>query len=187
MDQSVAHSGICLRWGIDDYTVSNFKTKPADWRDNPVGRKLHIERHIKKLIEDNDVSLFLMEDYARQVKNSSSFIPLVELGGTIKRAVFLKKVPMLVIGISQLKKFATGKGNTKKPAIIKEVYKRWKFDTNNDNESDAFVIALIGYHYEQAIKAKNPLKYIESVPGLIAPQREVLVSLLNRKAEKENE
>jgi len=42
---------------------------------------------------------------------------------------------------TQLKKFITGKGNSKKNTIVKEVFKRWGFDTDNDNTADAYGIA----------------------------------------------
>jgi len=40
-----------------------------------------------------------------------------------------------------IKKFVTGKGNAKKDTIIKEIYKRWGFDTDNNNTADAYAIA----------------------------------------------
>lgn len=35
-------------------------------------------------------------------------------------------------------------GNADKNIVIKEVYKRWQFDTNDDNIADAFVLNRIG-------------------------------------------
>lgn len=45
---------------------------------------------------------------------------------------------------STLKKFATGKGNTKKEDMILPIYKRWQFENDSDNIRDAFVLAMIG-------------------------------------------
>ena len=45
---------------------------------------------------------------------------------------------------SQLKKFVTGKGNSEKSMVIKEVYKRFGIDTNDDNTADAVVLGHIG-------------------------------------------
>ena len=45
---------------------------------------------------------------------------------------------------SQLKKFATGKGNVDKNVVIKEVYKRFGIDTDDDNTADAVVLGYIG-------------------------------------------
>ena len=73
---------------------------------------------------------------------------------------------------NQVKKFATGKGNAEKDTIIKEVYKRWNFDTNNNNISDAFVMAQIGR------------AYLGEVEGLTGFQLETIASLKNPKPVK---
>jgi len=44
---------------------------------------------------------------------------------------------------TEIKKFATGKGNFPKPAVVKEVYKKWGIDTNNHNSADAYAIARL--------------------------------------------
>jgi len=59
-------------------------------------------------------------------------------------AIFYGLGPFEDIGVikpTTLKKFITGKGNAKKSTIIKEVYKRWGFNTDNDNTADAYGIA----------------------------------------------
>lgn len=42
---------------------------------------------------------------------------------------------------SQIKKFATGKGNAKKEIMIKECYKKYGLEFNTNDEVDAFFIA----------------------------------------------
>ena len=44
---------------------------------------------------------------------------------------------------SEIKKFATGKGNAKKELMVKEVYRKWGFDTDNHNTADAYAIARL--------------------------------------------
>lgn len=44
-----------------------------------------------------------------------------------------------------LKKFVTGKGNSKKELILLEVYKRWGIEFKNNNLADAFVLAKMAY------------------------------------------
>lgn len=56
-------------------------------------------------------------------------------------------VPIIEPSPNQVKKFATGKGVGEKDIVIKEVYKRWGFDTNNNNIADAYVLARIGEAY----------------------------------------
>lgn len=42
-----------------------------------------------------------------------------------------------------LKKFATGKGNTKKDEMVLPIYKKWGFEHSSDNVRDAYVLARI--------------------------------------------
>jgi len=42
---------------------------------------------------------------------------------------------------TQIKKFITGRGNAKKDVIIREVYKRWGFETDDHNIADAYGLA----------------------------------------------
>lgn len=188
VDQSISHSGLCLRTSVEDagragYTASAIRTSAGDWRGQDFQRKLYVVSQIRKVIEDSNPDLFVMEEYARQARNSSSLIPLVELGALIKRVVFIKKIPLLVISNSGLKKFAAGTGHCGKAIILKEVLKRWHFDTNDDNEADAFVLALMGFYYAQAIKEPDSCKFIKEHPVLTEPQRESLLTLLKKKEE----
>lgn len=42
-----------------------------------------------------------------------------------------------------LKKFATGKGNTKKDEMVLPIFRRWGFEHKSDNVRDAYVLAQI--------------------------------------------
>jgi crossover junction endodeoxyribonuclease RuvC len=44
---------------------------------------------------------------------------------------------------SSVKKFATGKGNTKKDEMVLPIYKKWGFEHSSDNVRDAYVLAQI--------------------------------------------
>lgn len=43
-----------------------------------------------------------------------------------------------------LKKFATGKGNSGKQVVMREVFKRWGYENDSDNIVDGYVLAQIG-------------------------------------------
>jgi len=68
-------------------------------------------------------------------------------------------VDYLPVAPSQLKKFGTGTGQCKKEVVIKEVFKRFGVDTNDNNEADAIVLvhlgaALCGF-WQTTIKAQD--------------------------------
>ena len=54
-----------------------------------------------------------------------------------------KGVPFKVVAPGTLKKFVTGDGRSKKDVMLKEVYKRWNVDYNDDNLADAYSLARL--------------------------------------------
>jgi len=73
---------------------------------------------------------------------------------------------------NQVKKFATNKTTAGKELVMKEVYKRWGFDTDDNNLSDSFAMAQIGR------------AYLGSMDKLTTFQQEVIDSLQGKKKEK---
>jgi len=58
-------------------------------------------------------------------------------------------IPWIEVPPTQLKRFATGKGNANKEIILQQVYKRWGVELSDNNQADAFVLAKIGEAYLQ--------------------------------------
>ena len=56
-------------------------------------------------------------------------------------------IPWLEVSPSQVKQFATGKGNANKEVVLQQVYKRWGVEFNDNNQADAYVLAQIGRAY----------------------------------------
>src|SRR5690625_4309454 len=81
--------------------------------------------------------------------------------GLIIRSFFVKvNINYKEVTPGQLKKFATGKGNTSKDNIILPIYKRWGYEHDSDNVRDAYVLAQIA----RALKGHGELvKYQEEV------------------------
>lgn len=52
-------------------------------------------------------------------------------------------VPIIEVAPSQVKKYILGIGRGQKSLMIKEVYKKYNFDTDSDNIADAFVLACV--------------------------------------------
>jgi crossover junction endodeoxyribonuclease RuvC len=42
-----------------------------------------------------------------------------------------------------LKKYATGKGTSKKQEMLMQIYKRWGVEFNDDNAADAYALARL--------------------------------------------
>ena len=155
-------------------------------QDNPkyttsVQLNQHNKKHTMSIFKEflnpdkSTNSLYVIEDYNRggAYQNPNSLIAMAELRGILE--LFLEDVcseataSIIYVAPTQLKKFITGSGKGDKAQIMKEVYKRWKFDAKNSDEADAFGLFKIGYHL---IKPNNN--------DLIKPQQEVLDKLYNK-------
>jgi len=92
-------------------------------------------------------TMILIEDYAPAARGQTNKI--AECTGILKyKLLFDQKVPaenIKLCSIQHLKMFAVGKGNCKKELVIKEVYKKWGFDTNSNDIADAFVLAKMAF------------------------------------------
>jgi len=71
-------------------------------------------------------------------------VHLVELGGIIRHSLWSNNIRYVDVPPSNVKKYATGRGNAPKPDIRMEVYKRFGVDYADDNACDAFVLAAMG-------------------------------------------
>lgn len=98
----------------------------------------------------NIKTVIMLEDYAAGAAGRTNDI--AECTGILKYKFLIEQgvTPSQIwtCHISHLKQFVTGKGNSKKELVMKEVYKKWKFDTDDNNEADAFVMwKILGVMY----------------------------------------
>jgi|GEM_PF-1369911 len=80
--------------------------------------------------------------------------------------IYVLKQGFIDVPPTSLKKFALGKGTGDKNLILKEVYKKWGFDTDNDNLADAYVLAKIGEAYLNYPDTALPSFQQEVIQGL---------------------
>lgn len=100
--------------------------------------------------------LVVIEGYAFGARGSMVF-SIGELGGVLRLLLYQKSIKTVEIPPTTLKKFVCGKGNVKKNILIKEVYKKWGIDFDDDNLADAYGLARIG----SVIVNKSKLKKYE--------------------------
>jgi crossover junction endodeoxyribonuclease RuvC len=65
------------------------------------------------------------------------------LGWIIRAELIRNGYSYIEVSPSAVKKFATGKGNVKKDAMVLPIYKHWGFEHSSDNVRDAYVLAQI--------------------------------------------
>lgn len=109
---------------------------------NRFARFAHYTREVSELVEAYGVDLVIIEGYSFAGKFNNSL--QYELGACIRMKLWQDEVKFVEVSPTSLKKFVTGKGNAKKNLMLLSVYKRWDFDTEDDNEADAYGLAMFG-------------------------------------------
>ncbi|OUM85664.1 MAG: hypothetical protein BAA01_09335 [Bacillus thermozeamaize] len=104
---------------------------------------------------------------------SQQAIQLGGIGWGIRMALYRRGIAYTEVSPSQVKKFASGKGNTKKDEMAVHIYKRWGFEHSSDNVRDAFVLAQIA----RAVNRRKTAVYDEYM--LPTYQLEVINSIVN--------
>lgn len=147
IDASLTATGLCL---LTENSFNERQPSTTTLRNKLKGvpRLLYIEKNIEEWAKDADVVVLEGYAYGRRYKNEV----LGELQGVIKRLLYLMDKKVLIVRTQEVKEILTGRVmkpkkielNTKKWTIL-ETKKNYKIDfKNEDNECDAFGLALIG-------------------------------------------
>lgn len=75
--------------------------------------------------------------------NHHTIVILAEVGTLVRHELYKRELEWNTVPPTSLKKLVTGKGNSPKDMMMKEVYKRWGFE-GTDNECDAVGLAMFG-------------------------------------------
>ena len=78
------------------------------------------------------------------VLQSPAALKLGELAAIVKLSLYERdKIFPLQVSPMTLKKFASGKGNSKKQEMLLQMYKRWGIEFNDDNAADSYALARL--------------------------------------------
>jgi crossover junction endodeoxyribonuclease RuvC len=103
------------------------------------------ERVLRAIAKDRP-DVVLLEGYAPHMPGAIATIRSAELGGIVRAAMQRHGVTWLEVAPSTLKRWATGNGNARKPAMTSravELGARLSKPTADD-EADAFLLKLLG-------------------------------------------
>lgn len=121
-------------WAISrtEYGTWDFKTR----KDESMGMKLI--RFRSKLNEVNELMNFNLIVYERPAgRFKNSIIHEAKLIGLVEEWCESKGIAYRSYSATEIKKFATGKGNAGKPLVIKAAKEKLNYTGNDDNEADA--------------------------------------------------
>lgn len=97
---------------------------------------------------------FVVLEYYSMDNRSSSLYQLAEFGGMVRKMLYDRNVFFLDVMPTQLKKFATGTGQSSgKSGVLKAVYKKWNIDVDSDDEADATVLCIMARFYADLVSA----------------------------------
>ena len=145
IDLSTSATGIVLlQASVDKNPVLILEVELVSKTPAGAARNRDLARQVMTLVLDNDPDKIVIEGYSLNLKNASSVIPLVELGGVLRLMLHLDELKWYDPTAPEIKKFCTGKGNSPKNVVMMNVLKRWGHESKTDNTADAYVCAAIG-------------------------------------------
>jgi len=86
------------------------------------------------------------------------------IGYALRIELHKRNYDYIIVSPGQLKKYATGKGNTSKDNMVLPIYKKWNYSHDSDNVRDAYVLAQIA-------------KSLNNKEGLFNYQKDVIKEL----------
>ena len=146
LDMSLLRPGLCMDHPRDGHYCTSYNNPDKDRYTHRIARfngivKILLHK-MKPALRVPGRTIILMEDYAFGA--SGKTFEIAECCGILKWRLFyeagIRPENFLLCSNTHLKMFACNKGNAAKELIIKECYKKWGFDTNDNNEADAFVL-----------------------------------------------
>lgn len=77
----------------------------------------------------------------------------------IRLSFWKRQMPFVIIAPSTNKKFATGKGSSKKEMMLLEVFRRWNHTAGDNNQADAISLVYLGmaltYQWDPTMEAQR--------------------------------
>ena len=132
IDQATKAGWCC---GDDLYGCWNLSTR----KDESIGSKLLcFKAKLKEIIELENIGLVVYERVAGQ--HAAAIIHASKMVAIIETLCEESGIQYTAYSASEIKKFATGKGNANKGAMIKAAQEKYGYDGTDDNVADAIHI-----------------------------------------------
>lgn len=145
LDLSLVRSGTVILNSKEVLHHGIIKSKPSgkSFLDE-LYRIRNIAEEIECLLPDHDIDIAIIENLAFGVRNSVALTQLSGLSFFVKSFLADREIPFVMVAPTSLKKYATGSGKGDKDMLMMAVYKNYGFESFDNNEADAYVLAQIG-------------------------------------------
>ena len=137
MSKNILALDIATKTGWKTRTASGVWDLKVNRGESESMRVIRFRAKVKELIELENINLIAYERAAGRYK--SSIIVESEMIGVLKLLCNELNIDMACYSATEIKKFATGKGNANKEAMI-EAAKELGYNPKDDNEADAIHI-----------------------------------------------
>jgi Holliday junction resolvasome RuvABC endonuclease subunit len=158
LDLSLTRTGWCDAFGVTG-VIDTAKLRGVERMD-------HIIRQVQSLASGAD--LVVREGYSFGSQGRSVF-DIGELGGAVRLLLYRLGIPLVEIPPSSLKKFATGKGNSNKDAMISAAIRRFGFGGSDNNEADAYILWCMAMHALDARPLRLPAAHLAALDKVVWP------------------
>ncbi len=121
-----------------------------------VKRLNYISDEFKKALPSN-IRGAAIEGYS--FGSTGNTFNLGELGGILRLALYERNITSIQVPPPTLKKYLSGVGNANKNVMLKELYRKYDIDVNDDNICDAISLVLLAFEfYETQYHCVNTLR-----------------------------
>ncbi|MCK9598618.1 MAG: hypothetical protein M0R06_06215 [Sphaerochaeta sp.] len=144
IDPSLTATGIVVL--IDGQVASKtvVKTKPTNSDEDELKRLISICDEVWAIVQYHaDRKPVAVIEAPAFCAVGTSLVQLSGLNFMLRDRFYDWKIPLLVVSPMTLKKFASGKGNSKKEDMKLAAFKRWGFEDRDNNIVDAFCLAKL--------------------------------------------
>ena len=144
LDLSLTRSGVCRNSGKTQVVMAGAL--------RGMQRVDTILRELQAIVAADCAELVAIEGYSYGSQGRAVF-NIGELGGCVRLLLYRLRVPFVDVPPSSLKKWAVGKGNAPKDAMIAEAVRNFDFPGCDNNEVDAYLLWAMAKHaYGQPVK-----------------------------------
>jgi Holliday junction resolvasome RuvABC endonuclease subunit len=152
LDLSLTHSAGAHAFGpVSSLERRSFAicSKPKDY-EHPLVRLRDMRERLRAELAQCTANLApgiaMFEGYSFGSKNSQAH-SLGEWGSLARMLAHESGWTVVICPPSTLKAYVAGKGNADKALMLREVYKRWKYDAANDNDCDAYALCRLAVDF----------------------------------------
>jgi crossover junction endodeoxyribonuclease RuvC len=156
IDPSLSGTGVIVIDNDANILDQKLISTHCDKRDfyNIEHRIVHIVKELEFLIPYKPVLKFVLIEGISYGSKGDGAAQLAALNYYIRIFLLQNEILYGEATPSKLKKFVTGVGNCKKNLMLKEVFKKWGVDFNDDNLADAYSLSRLAKNDYHIFKGK---------------------------------